>query len=414
MRLLWLGHNLAYPPKGGALQRNYNLLRQAAQKYEVHVLAFDQPATRPVNVKPEDCVKALSAFCAGVDWLSLPQDGMKVYRYWLASRGLVSRDPFEVSWLRSTEMAQKLRMVLQKVAFDVVHFDTLGLAQYRSFVKTPGTVLNHHDVQSALMVQRAKNETNLLLRRYWQREANNLHQCERKWCPQFEENLVCSEDEGKILAGSDSSIRTRVVPNGVDTEYFTPRPDPGSMTLLFCGSLDMYPNREAMRYFFDAIWPRLISWKNNIEIYVVGRMPPDWLKKISTKDNRVRVMGFVEDVRPYFEMATLFVCPIGDGGGTRLKILDSLAMGAPVVSTSFASSGLCLKHRKNILLADTPDAFAECIKEALSSVRLRKSLSIAGVDIVNKIYSWNVIGRSLRDSYDDALRRRPEHVSGEI
>ena len=412
MILLWLGHNLAYPPKGGALQRNYNLLRQAAKKYEVHVLAFDQPATRPSNIQPEDCVKALSAFCAKVDWLPFPNDGVKGYRYWLALRGLVSRDPFEVNWLRSTEMTQKLKKALKQAAFDVVHFDTLGLAQYRSLIKTGGTVLNHHDVQSALMVRRAEKETKFLLKRYWYREADTLLRWEQSRCPQFDENLVCSEDEGSLLAGSNAKIKTRSVPNGVDMEYFTPRPDPGGTTLLFCGSLDMHPNREAMRYFFDAIWPKLTLRQNNIEIYVVGRMPPEWLKQIGAKDKRVHVTGFVEDVRPYFSKATVFVCPIGDGGGTRLKILDSLAMGVPVISTSFASSGLCLKDRENILLADTPKAFTVCVEEALSNVSLRKSLSAAGVDVVNRVYSWDVIGRSLRDAYEDASRRRFDHGSG--
>src|SRR5436309_1369335 len=107
MRILWIGHNLAYPPKGGALQRNYNLLREAAGKCEVHVLAFDQSATRPANVTPQDCVHALRSFCSSVDWVPLAQ-GFGRKRYWLALRGLASNDPFEFNWLQSGLMSEKL------------------------------------------------------------------------------------------------------------------------------------------------------------------------------------------------------------------------------------------------------------------------------------------------------------------
>src|SRR5262249_54161284 len=165
MRILWIGHNLAYPPKGGPLQRNYNLLREASKKCEVHVLAFDQPASRPANLAPRECVHALRSFCASVDWLPLAQ-GTKRYR--LALRGLPSNDPFEFHWLKSRRMRDKLQTLLQKTPhFDVVHFDTLGLAQFRHLVRNSGTVLNHHDVQSSLIARRATLESHFLRRQYW-------------------------------------------------------------------------------------------------------------------------------------------------------------------------------------------------------------------------------------------------------
>src|SRR5262249_6670906 len=151
-------------------------------------------------------------------------------RYWLALRGLASNDPFEFHWLRSRAMGEKLRGLLKRVAFDVVHFDTLGLAQYRHLVGDSGTVLNHHDVQSLLIARRATNESNFLLRQYWKMEAKKLRRAEQKWCPRFEVNLAVSREEEKLLIGSGPQIKGRVVPNGVDTDYFTPRPDPGGQT----------------------------------------------------------------------------------------------------------------------------------------------------------------------------------------
>lgn len=407
MKVLWVGHNLAYPPKTGPLQRNYNLLRELAKRYEVHVLAFDQPVSRTEDITPQDCAKALLEFCAEVEWVSLT----KKSRYWLAILGLATGNPFEFEWLKSPEMDQRLRTCVARVPFDVVHFDTLGLSQYRHLVRNSATVLNHHDVQSSLVARRATIESRFLFRKYWKLEARNLSKAERTWCPKFDINLAVSREDQALLFDIAPAANITVVPNGVDTSYFSPRLDPGGRTLLFCGSLDMYPNSDAMRYFFDAIWPQLVASIDDIEIYVVGRKPPKWLVQLAVRDCRVHVTGFVDDVRPYFRKATAFICPIRDGGGTRLKILDSLAMGVPVVGTSFACSGLSLEHRKHVVLADTPNEFVNSIMTMLSSRYLREDVCSNGLEFVRRVFSWDVIGLSLAEAYYAASEKKKGRAS---
>lgn len=403
MRVLWLGHNLAYPPKGGPLQRNYNLLKEAARYHEVHVLVFDQPATRPPGVAPEHCVEALSAFCSSVEWVPLPADSLGISRYWRALGGVLTGDPYEFCWLRSREMAKRLQRLADRLQFDVVHVDTLGLAPYVSLVPSVGTVLNHHDIESALVQRRAVSDPNALWRMFWSREAANLLSAERRWCPMFHVNLVVSNDEGNLLKPSCQKSDIRVVPNGVDIEYFTPRPDPGGTRLLFCGRLDQLANKGAITFFFKSIWPQLADQVNTIEIDVVGKNPPAWLRELSLRDSRVHVPGFVDDVRPYFQKATIFVCPIMDGGGTRLKILDALAMGMPIVSTTFAASGLDLRDGAHLLLADTPETMIDQIRRLLDSRALREQLTQGAVNVVQQTYSWDKIGHSLVAAYEAAF-----------
>jgi sugar transferase (PEP-CTERM/EpsH1 system associated) len=410
MKILWIGHNLAYPPKGGALQRNYNLLRQAASKAEVHFLGFDQPRTRPLDVQPDDCMKALMEFCASADWVPLPQREWAFHRHLTALQGLVSTSPYEVQWLRSRQLQAKVSRLFEEHRFDVVHFDTLGLAQYLSLVNNCGTVLNHHDVQSALMARRLQRETNLLLRQYWKVESGKLRRAELRWGEAVGVNLVCSRDEATLLLGTDSRMQTAVVANGVDTRYFSPRRDPGGQTLLFCGSLDMYPNQEAMKYFFDAIWPSLRSRHESVEIYIVGRQPPDWLKAQAALDDQVHLTGFVDDVRPYFEKATICVCPIREGGGTRLKILDSLAMGVPVIGTSFACSGLNLQHDRDLVMADSADEFVRQIVRLLKTAESRARIASAGRERVENEYSWDVVGKHLIEAYEMAFALRHQNA----
>jgi polysaccharide biosynthesis protein PslH len=403
MKVLWIGHNLAYPPKGGALQRNYNLLRQAAAHAEVHFLAFDQQRTRPPHVQPDDCIKALKEFCASADWVPLSQPGGRFHRYMMAAQGLVSKDPYEVHWLRSRRLHAKLVGLFGLHRFDVVHFDTLGLAQYIPLADKCGTVLNHHDVQAALMARRMERETNPVLRQYWRIETRKLRHAELRWGEKVDMNLVCSAEEAALLIGDKSPMRTTVVANGVDTAYFSPRPDPGGQTLLFCGSLDMYPNQEAVKYFFEAIWPGLRSRHKDIEIYIVGRQPPEWLKARAGTDNRLHVTGFVDDVRSYFQKATICICPIREGGGTRLKILDSLAMGVPVIATSFACSGLNLRHDRDVIMSDNADEFGRQVEQLLDRADLRLRIGLAGRRMVEREYSWNVVGKNLVRAYERAV-----------
>jgi len=299
-------------------------------------------------------------------------------------------------------MSDKLRKLVKKISPDVVHVDTLGLAQYLPLFRNVGTVLNHHDVESSKIQLRAKNESNPLLRGYFALEAAKLAAAERKWCQQFRVNAVVSENEGAILSRACPDLKVRVVPNGVDTEYFTPRPDPGTNALLFCGSMDMHPNREAMDYFLKRIWHRVVSQSPDVELYVVGRKPPEWLEHLGKVDPRIHVTGFVDDVRPYFQKTVVCICPIVSGGGTRLKILDSLAMGVPVVATPFAASGLSLEHGKHLLLADTEQKFAEHIRRLLTIPSLRSELASAGSKRVDQLYSWTLVGQTLMDAYDFA------------
>lgn len=404
MKVLWLGHNLGYPPKGGALQRNYNLIREVARKCELHVLAFDQAITRPDHISPEDCVTALGRFCASVDWVPLNNSSFWRTKHGIAVKALICGEPYDFSWLRSGEMASKLERIIKRVAPDVVHFDALGLAQYLPSVGEVGTVLTHHDVESRKISVRAEKVSNLLLRGYFELEAAKLASSEQEWCPQFGVNVVVSEDEGKVLSRACPGLRFRVVPNGVDTGYFTPRKDPKGKTILFCGSMDMHPNQEAVEYFLRKIWPRIVAQSPGVKLCVAGKNPPDWLVRVGKTDPRVQITGFIDDVRPYFQKATVCICPILSGGGTRLKILDSLAMGVPVVATSFAASGLFLVHDKHLLLADAEEQFAEYTLQLLNDPSLRSRLANTGAEEVNRLYSWTVVGETLMNTYDLALK----------
>jgi glycosyltransferase involved in cell wall biosynthesis len=141
----------------------------------------------------------------------------------------------------------------------------------------------------------------------------------------------------------------------------------------------------------------------DIEIYIVGRQPPDWLKSRADTDSRLHVTGFVDDVRSYFRKATICICPVREGGGTRLKILDSLAMGVPVIGTSFACSGLNLRHDRDVVIADNADEFVRHVGRLLDRADLRQRIGSAGRRVVEGEYSWEVVGKNLIRAYEQAV-----------
>ncbi len=220
MRVLWVGHNLAYPPKGGVSQRNYNLLRQVGKHHEVHVLAFDQPATRPKGVSPQDCVEALGRFCARVEWMPLQRHNTGFLKYVLAARACLSRTPYAMRWLSSPALVGRLGTILGNTHFDVVHFDTLALAPYLPYVYRSAVVLNHHNIESVMMERRASLERNPIRRCYFHSEVKKLRAAEHRWCPRFDLNLVVSEEEGELLSNRTNDVSWLVVANGVDVAYF--------------------------------------------------------------------------------------------------------------------------------------------------------------------------------------------------
>lgn len=309
-------------------------------------------------------------------------------------------------------MATRIHSFLARVPIDVVHFDTLGLAQYFPILMDLGinhrvaTVLNHHDVQSAQLRRRATHETGIFSKAILKRESGNVLRNEQFWCPLMDLNLTVSEEELSLLEKAvNSRVRVAVVPNGVDTTYFAPRSDPHGKTIVFCGT-DKYSNRSGIKYFFQQIWPLLTTREPNIEITILGKNPPPWLQKLAKGDSRIHVTGFVDDVRPYFKKAVAFVCPVFDGGGTQLKILDALCMGVPTVGTSFSVTGLNLQHGIHALLGDTPEHFAHHVISLITDVTLRSRLTTASTSHIRESFSWSHVGTRLIAAYKLALDQK--------
>jgi glycosyltransferase involved in cell wall biosynthesis len=188
-----------------------------------------------------------------------------------------------------------------------------------------------------------------------------------------------------------------VIENGVDVEYFSPQEeDIDNNMLVFTGSMDWRPNQDAVSYFVAEILPRIRERVPSINAVFVGRDPPKGILKLG-KLNGVIVTGTVEDVRPFIARAGVYIVPLRIGGGSRIKILEALAMKKPVVSTSVGAEGLRVKPGENIIIVDRAEEFAEAVVSCLGDTDLSRALGKKGRMLVEKYYRWEELGKKYND-----------------
>jgi len=407
LRILWLSHFVPYPPTGGNLQRSYHLLRQAAGHHRVHLVSLNMRAVLPTRDLVDDAVRELSRLCVRVDVFPNPWDRSSLHRLAIAGLSFFHPQPYDRNWLRSAALRAYLKSLAGTETFDLIHVDTVGLVPYATPFDGVPIVLNHHNVESQLAHRRAEREEHPFRRLYFRRDAGKLQRLERRVCAAVAVNLTVSELDAARLREIAPAARTCVIENGVDVDYFRPGVTGQSDTggLVFAGTLNWYPNQEAVRYFLREVWPALLQDDPRRHVTFVGRDPPAELQE-AARDRRVLVTGRVEDVRPYLDAAAIYVCPIRDGGGTRLKILDAFAMAKPLVATALAVEGLDVEDGRHYLRAETPGEFVAQIRRLEGDAPLRKRLGQAARDLVVGRYAWDAIGRKLDGAYRQVARLR--------
>lgn len=406
MKVVWLSHFVPYPPRGhGALQRSHNLLKAAASRHEVHLLALCPPETLPSRAAVREAKDELSKIAASVDIVVLPADPFRARHTLGAALAFLRSGSFWESWFWSATAFERLQRLARATKFDLFYLETLFLGRYRRAVPEVPVVLGHHNVESQLLASRAAGERKPWLKLFFEREARKVAARERELAASVAQNVVVSNLDSSRLREITPTNAITVVPNGVDIDYFRARDavggEPG--TLIFAGGMDWFPNQDAMQFFVAEIWPALLRDNPHRRMTVVGRAAPAAVVA-AARDPRLRVLGFVDDIRPHLEAASIYVCPIRLGGGTRLKILDALAMSRPLVSTEFGVEGLGLAKGVHYLTASTPADFVRQIRQLEADPALRRRLGDAGRDFVARHYSWPRVAESLEEAYASALR----------
>jgi len=373
-------------------------MRLLSEAFDITALCFERMGVSGTRDRRDidEALEALGDF-ASIEAFPIPQTDRRSRFIWDHLRSTLSLRAYTHYLYDSAAFRARLRALLAAQDFDLVHMDSLDLAAYLPLLDALPVVCVHHNVESALLRRRSHFERGAIAGRYYGFQARLMERVEREWAPRVALNVMVSledQQELKALAGGE---RYCVVPNGVDIREF--QPEGGAEAgVAYIGGTNWFPNLDALNFFGEEVLPHLRAGGFD--------QPVRWVGSASTEQQRdfrqrfgIELTGYVDDVRPAMQDALCHIVPLRAGGGTRLKILNSWAMGKPVVSTSIGCEGLDAKDDENILIRDDPEKFATAILSLARDPELRRRLGEAARRTAEEVYCWDVLGEEMNRTY---------------
>jgi polysaccharide biosynthesis protein PslH len=398
MKILFLSTWFPYPPNQGSKIRAYYLLKALAARHEVALLTFED-----VDLDPS-WVEHIRQLCSRVEIVRRKPFTASKSRTWL---GWLSPLPSAVVAIHSPEMAEKVNQVTGSWKPDVVVALTFVTAPYALTVPEALKVVDIDNFMARMLQEAIPVASNAMARlRRWLAYKKFLGY-ERKLYPRFDLCLAVTESDRRAVI-QQMSLRPDqliVTPNGVDTQYnhldtVTPVPN----TLVFNGALTYKANYDAMSYFLREIYPQIMRQLPEVCLRVTGSTKDVDLGGLPI-DEHVELTGYLPDIRPTVAQSWVCVVPLRMGGGTRLKILEAMSLGTPVVSTAKGAEGLDVEDSTHLLLAETPGEFAEQVMRVLRSAELRERLARNAVRLVADKFEWSQIGADFCGAIEQLVNR---------
>jgi sugar transferase (PEP-CTERM/EpsH1 system associated) len=403
LRVLIVSAQFPYPPRSGFATRVYQLARQLASRHEVTLLSYvGQEQTRSLERLRNEL---------RVEVVELPRGSRTAKR---AGQVLSasSRKPFACRAVYSHAMQQAIDDLCSRADFDLIQIESSLLCVFR-FPANARLVLDEHNIEYEVFERMHEGERSLARRAFYRWEAMRFRTFEQRWWQQAAGCVVTSEREATILRLHSPETPTAVVPNGVDLDFFRPSVAANEpYTVVFNGLLDYRPNLDAALYLVDEIWPLIRKHCRQAQLLIVGRGDAADLRRLQR--DGVLLTGEVPDVRPYLERAAVVLVPIRMGGGTRLKVVEGLAMGKAMVSTTLGCEGIAVRDGEHLAVADTAGAFAASVVRLLQDPSAARALGLAGRALMEDAYSWELAGARLESLYGRVVQGGGGHSGIEL
>lgn len=398
MKILLLTQVLPYPPDSGPKVKTWNLIKYLASRHQLTLVSFvrgDQSAE----------VKHLQQYCHAVHTVPIER---KIWGdAWAMARSFASGQP----WMMVRDDRAAMRQLIDRLAaaeqFDVAHADQLNMCQYAA--RVPGA-LKLFDAHNALWVLYQRLAATMspgprkwLLGRDWRL----LKDYEGRICREFDAvTAVIDEDkaalEGAMTRRCGEAVKSDIVviPITVDTDEVSPiKRQPGADHLVYVGTMYWPPNVDGVLWFASEVWPLIRAKRPIAQFDVVGARPPQLVVALGQDGSGINVAGYVEDLDAYLTRTGVFIVPLRAGGGMRVKILNALAQGLPIVSTSLGCEGIQVTHGQDILIVDTPAEFAQATLQVLNDPELAAQLGRNGRRLAETVYDYRVACRPLDEIY---------------
>lgn len=399
LNILFVSATIPYPAIDGGRIRVLSLVQNLSRYNNITFLTYNS------SDKDEQNIKYLRDI--GINILDVKFNYNKTLSNIMAiSRQVFKGKPFTTAKYYSNNMVKKINELLKDNSFDILHLEMLHTGQYITEIQNRHNTkifLGQQNIDSLIWQRLFRTEQNPFKKLLLNWQYNRFLNLEKNLCPKFDVCICVSAEDANRLKSISPHAKTDVIPNGVDTDYFKPMDTKEDESqIVFVGSMDWQPNEDAVLYFCDQIFPLIKSDIPNVKFYIVGSNPTERVLKLKNIDG-VIVTGLVDDVRSYMSQSAVFVVPLRIGGGTRLKILQALAMKKAVVSTSIGCEGLGLKHNEHLLISDDPIEFAKSVILLIKDRELRHGLGEKGRKLVEDQYDWKAISMKLDALYRKAI-----------
>jgi len=394
MKILQISTKKPYPPIDGGRIVSYNTIKYLAMRgHSITLVSI---------VDKKEKIPELKKICK---WIPIQKNTFTSILGLLSN--LFLKTPYTISKYYSKKVKDTIRKILSKENFDIVHIDHLHMAYCGEFIQREfglPIVLREHNVETTIMKRFYKNQKNPIIKFYAYLQWKKLYKYETKICEIFDKCLMITEEDKKKIEDMNSKVKTFIIPAGVDVSYFYPlKTEEEPYSLIFVGSMKWLPNIDAVLWFCNEFWSKLKKVFPEVKLYVVGQKPSKEITELGKKDKDIIITGFVKDIRPYVAKSSLYIVPLRIGGGMRLKILEAMAMGKPVISTSIGAEGIEAVDEKDIIIADDVERFVEKIIELLKDKNYRRKIAQNGEKLVKEKYRWESIVKKLEKEYMEAI-----------
>jgi glycosyltransferase involved in cell wall biosynthesis len=395
MKILLVSSFLPYPLYSGGHIRLFNLIKQLSSKHEITLICEIR------DYQTNNDVEKLKKLCKRV----ITINRRKQWSLENIIKSVFSSNAFLIAGHTLPKMKEYIEKILAENDYDLIHCETSYVFQNIPETNIP-IVLVEHNIEYSIYEKFAQQKGKIM-NALLSIDVKKLKRIEESFWKKASVTVAVSSQEEKIIR--KIARKTALVPNGVDLDSFhlkTYNFSSDKKTILFIGDFNYIQNQDAAQFLLSEIYPRIKERDstNNISLWIVGRKIPESIKR-KTEDPSVRFdENATQPTHEIFSAATLLLAPLRVGGGTQYKILESLAVGTPVVTTTLGKEGLAVTDNENILIADSPSALASITERILHDEKLYKHISTSGHELVVQNYSWEKIARQLEQVYESVVK----------
>lgn len=377
MRILFVTHRIPYPPTFGSKVRAFNMIKHLAQRHEVTVMSLARSDDEARDAQ------GLARHCQAFQSFRVHDPVQKLKMLATLPTPLSASE----AYFHSVDMQRAVDRALARRSFDLVVAHCSAVGHYVERAAGLPKLMDLCDVDSRKWLDFAGFKPWPLSWGYrW--EGHRVARAERRQLERFDRLTVATAGEATLLGDTALAERVDWFSNGVDLDYFSPAAgDYDPDRIVFVGRMDYFPNEQCMQEFCNSVWPRLFAARPRLRLEIVGADPTARVRALAGI-NGVSVTGAVADVRPHVRRAALTVAPLQIARGTQNKILESMAMGVPVLASSAAAAGVDARAGEHLLVADSPDQLVEAIVRVTGDANERERLAQAGRARVEAKYTW--------------------------